>query len=803
MKSKKNNKAAGSRAASEINNKTEKKGGTHGSREIKTNPVLRLNFMLICFVFALIFVGIIQVFLIKQKSDVYENAAISNQINKVQDKVINPNRGDIVDRNGEELALGETVYNIILDVRLLLEQKQDKQAETLEKINSILGIPMETLQGYIALDKNNKPAKDTHYLIIAKKVPFNKGKEINDLEMNWLYGEQDTKRSYPHGTLAAQIIGFLRGDTVWGLESSYNDSMVGVPGRTFRTYESNGYIMTQSEAPVKGNKLVTTIDANIQQYAENVCKTAYDEYDPEYTASIVMNPNTGEVYAMAQYPSFDLNDPMKLTDLSKAKVSSAWANMSDEDKYKLANKAWQNFCLTGTFEPGSIYKPIVVAMALEEGVISTSDTFECGGSLKVADYTIHCHNRNGHGTLTLNQALAQSCNVAMMRIISKLGADKYLKYQADFGFGEKTGIDLPGEVSASNLLYTKEQLHTAELATSSFGQGFNCTPIQAITAFSSLINGGKLMQPYVVSKVLDNDGNVVMENSPKVVRSVISKTTSDYLRVALQDTMTEGTGKKAVVKGYAMGGKTGTAQQGDRTKQKYTLSFIAYHSVDNPDLIMMTIIHKPSGYSDAGGAATPAPMMKKLMEDIINYEAIPPDDDSADGTSDKTDSQEYTVKDYTNTSLKNAISQLIAEGIDFEVIGSGNTVAKQSPAAGTKLESKPTRILLNISTVGSPKLVPVPDVTGLSTSDAKRMLESSGFEASIVEDSYASVEGTTSVVETTTQPETTAPENELVEKNTESETQAVEQSSGKKVYVQMPSASVKVEQGTTVRIRAK
>lgn len=791
--------------ANKINN-SRPKAKAHTTKP--TNVTGRLLCMLLVFVILLSYVGLYRVFAIKADGKDYEKSAIYNQVNRIQDKIVSPNRGDIVDRNGEPLAVGETVFNIILDVRLMVEQKQDKQEETINNINKIVGIPVETIRSYVALDANKKPAKDTHYFILAKKVPISVGRKINDLNCNWLYAEQDTKRSYPHGTLAAQVIGFTRGEASWGIESVYNDDMTGIPGRTFRTYERNGSIVTQRENPVKGNKLVTTLDANIQQFAEDVCKTAYDAYDPEYTDSIVMNPKTGEIYAMAQYPSFDLNDPMKLTDLGKTNISSTWDKMTDKQKNDLANKAWKNFAITDTFEPGSIYKPIVVAMALEEGVIKSTDSFYCGGVKKIADYEIHCHNRNGHGTLSLTGVLAQSCNIGMMEIITKLGAEKYLQYQHDFGFGEKTGIDLPNEASASNLLYSLSNLHSAEMATSSFGQGFNCTPIQAITAFSSIINGGKLMRPYVVSQVVDNDGNIVKENSPQVVRSVVSKETSDFVRTAMEDVFTEGTGKKAAIQGYAFGGKTGTAQQGDRSKQKYTLSFIAYHSIEDPNIICLTLIHKPANYSDVGGAATPVPMMKTLLEKIINYEAIPPDNDGKSGIAKVDTAQNYTVKDYTKSNLKSTIETLIDEGIDFEVIGSGDTIAKQSPAGGTQLKAKPSKLLLSLSNSGKTTLVPVPDVTGLSASDAKRMLESSGFKCSVADDSNSnSDEKETYAIETTTHDpledvETTTEEKSDTDTSKSDKTKTTT-STGNQVYVQMPSANVKVESGTTVRARIK
>lgn len=783
----------------------------NNSREARVNYASRLMLMLLVAVIALSYVGYYQVYAIKTKGDEYEAAAVQNQVNKVQDKVISPNKGDILDRNGEPLALGETVYNIILDVKLLVEQEkyqaklnekredEDKfypVQETCEALNRILGIKPETIRSYIATDSEGNPAKNTHYFILQKQVAFAKGKEINDLGYNWLYGEQDSSRSYPNGQLAAQVLGFSRGESVWGLESKYSSEMTGVPGRTFRTYESDGSIITQKEQPVKGNTLVTTLDINLQRYADEACKQAYDDYKPKNTSSIIMNPNTGEIYAMAQYPSFDPNDPMQITELEKDEINKVWDKMKDEDKYKIANSAWKNINISNTFEPGSIYKPVVVAMALEEGIISPDDSFVCGGSKKVGDADIHCHARQGHGALNVTQVLAQSCNVGMMDIIAKMSPETYLKYQHDFGFGEKTGIDLPAESSASNLLYSLNNLHSVEMATSSFGQGFSCTSIQAINAFCAIINGGKLMKPYVVSQIIDNDGNLVEQREPHVVKNVISKETSDWVRQALETTMTEGTGKKAQIEGYAIGGKTGTAEEGDRNKDIYALSFIAYHSIENPDIVAMVMIYDPEGYGDSGGAATPAPAMKKLLEDIIAYKDLQPDYEGEAKTV-ETEDTSYTVKDYTNSNLKTTIEELIASDIDFEIIGSGDTIANQSPAGGTRLEQKPTKILLNIINKNNSELVPVPNVTGLSVENAKKMLDSSGFNVSISEeDGQINSDNNDDSSEEDEDGENT-------EETTKASSSKKKKTTEKTVYVQMPSGSARVESGTTVKIRAR
>ena len=595
--------------------------------------------------------------------------------------------------------------------------------------------------------------------------------------------------------MAEKVIGFIRGDSIWGLESYYNDEMLGVPGRTFRTYEENNSIVTRQEKAQKGHTLVTTLDQTMQQYAEEACKTAYDAYNPVNTSVIIMNPNTGEVLAMAQYPSFNLNDPTELTQMSNSEFKAQWDALNDEQRLELANKSWKNFNLSETFEPGSIYKPVVAGMALEEGVISENDTFYCPGVKSVAGYEIHCHKTSGHGTLTLEEVLANSCNVGMMEIMTKLGPEKYYKYQKDFGFGEKTGIDLPGEVSASSLLYTLEQLNLAEQATSSFGQGFNCTAIQAINAFAACINGGNLMKPYLVSQIIDENGSVVKENQPTVVRRVISEETSDYLRKALESVVKPtGTGKKAVINGYAVGGKTGTAEQGVRGSGEYTLSFIAYLPVENPDIIAMTVIHKPPNYYD-GCDISPVPMLREILVDIINYKAIPPSYSSTDEEINIAASDEVTLKDYTNQNLQEAISDLNAQGVDFELIGGGGSiVTKQYPEANTSV-TKGSKVLLYISQEDGKELISVPDVVGLSPAGAQEMLETVGFKCSVYEEGTGEEQNdnTSNVIPA---------EGEDTEGTTgagESQSEPVEKS----VYEQIPASGVKIEKGTIIKIKIK
>ncbi len=758
------------------------------------------SFLIIVFA-AILYVGVYRVAYFKHfKGDEYESAAINNQINGGVDKTIAPARGNIYDRNMQPLALSTTVFKIILDVRILVQQDADVQQETLAKINEMLDIPISELEAYIAIGADGKPAKDTSYLKIAENIPYETGKAINDLGYSWLYGEEDTFRSYPQGQLAAQVVGFIRGDSSWGLESYYNDVMTGTEGRRFRTYEADNTITTQQENPIAGNSLVTTLDQTMQQYAEDACKSAYLEYNPENVSSIIMNPSTGEIYAMAQYPTFDCNNPMALTDLTDKNLSEQWDDMTDDEKYTLAMKAWKNFNITETFEPGSIYKPILVAMALEEGVITPESTFNCTGVKVVADYEVHCHETGGHGVLDVEGALENSCNVAMMEIITKLGRDKYFKYHRDFGYAEETGIDLPAENAAnsSNLMYDLEDLNVTEMATSSFGQGFNATALQSINAMAAVINGGKLMKPYVVSQIIDEKGNVVSETTPTVVRQVISKETSDYVRKALESVVTpEGTGRKAVINGYAIGGKTGTAQQSPRSEQKYTLSFIAYLPVENPDVMVMTVIHKPEGYNDDGGDVSPAPMLREILVNIINYKAIAPTYDTDESDEIEVGENEVTLKDYSGQGVKSVIDELISLGLDYELIGSGDTVVKHFPSGNTNVE-KGTKILINLSSDQNSQLAAVPDVVGLTAQQAQQTLEAAGFGC-FVDDGSTYIDTSDEKEEETAQDDEDYEEDEDYDEDYEDDES--DDSSQGVVASQMPEANVKIAEGATVKVK--
>lgn len=796
----------------------------------------KVGLMALAAIFVITAIGIGRVAYIKTvHGEEYEKALKEILMNGSADRSILPSRGSILDCNQVPLATSSTVYNVILDVRLMVDEYRTKTGETgervsddtikaanekwnktLELINSLLGIPMEELTSYCKYDADGVPAKNTHYLILAKKVPYDVGAEIKSAGLPWLLCEDDNLRTYPQEIMPSQVLGFISGDNgenSWGLESYYNSEMSGIAGREFRSVSDDSNVVTRSAAAVQGSTLVTTIDSTLQEYANEACRNAYLAYEPENTACIIMNPKTGAIMAMAQYPTFDPNNPSKLSEEVEQGLAKTWEHYDDKMRAETGMefdawknyKAWRNFSITETYEPGSIYKPVVAAMALENGVISPNETFNCPGVKVIADYEIHCHNVDGHGTITLEEALADSCNVAMMEIITKLGAEKYYEMHKAFGYGEKTGIDLPGEVSAGSpsLGYTLDQLHSAELATSSFGQGFNATALQSLNALCATINGGNLMQPYVVSQIIDSNGGLVKENKPTVIRKVISKETSDIIRKYLESVVQPtGTGRKAVINGYSIGGKTGTAQQGNRDKDEYTLSFIAYLPVENPDIIAMTVIHRPPGYYD-GSDVSPVPMLRDVLVKIIDYKGYQPTyETDADGE-EVSDDGRLVLGDYTNTNLAETVKQLNSQGIGYELIGNGDTVFKQNPPAGTAI-NKDSSIILNISASGNEELLSVPDVMGLDKADAVQTLEAMGFSC-YVESKKTAEEISEETYEDEDEEEDEyydedSGEDEDEEYSRSSRRNEVEVDSGQ-VYSQVPAANVKISKNTPVKIK--
>lgn len=658
----------------------------------------------------------------------YEAAAKNQQINRY-DITIPPNRGSILDRNNQVLAISTTVYNVALDSLQLAEVAElspEEQEKTLTTLCEYFPeLDYNTLKQYVTINpETGELYMNNHWKYLVKGIERSVKEELEAMNLKGVYFEKSSKRSYPLNSSACHLVGFTRGDAQWGLEGYYNSYMEGTPGRSFILYNGADSVVHQDYDAKDGDTIITTIDYNIQKIAEEVVAETAAEWSAKNVAAMVMDPYTGEVYAMAESHSFDLNNPNEIPEWeTDTKYTENWDQLSSEEQLEYLNTMWKNFCVSDTYEPGSIFKPMLVAAALEEGVITPNSSFQCNGYTDIGGYRIKCHLVSGHGNINVEQIMAQSCNMGVIQIANLLGADKFYEYQREFGFGDYTGIDLPGE--AAGQLHSKESIGPTELATMSFGQTFNCTSIQVIAAFSSLINGGNLVKPHVVSQIVDADGNVVLENDTEVVRRVISEKTSAYMRTALKATVENGLAKKLQIDGYSIGCKTGTAEQGSRTNDDlWALSNMSYFPAENPKYIVFTVINQPSDYVE--GVQTPTPMTKKLIEGIIKYDNLEPTqpvEDEANLSQNKT----VTVADYTDSVIFDVIGDLDGKELTYKVVGNGNTVVNQVPKGGTTVDVGSEVILYVQRSEEDTGTVSVPNVVGKNYEQAETTLTNAGF----------------------------------------------------------------------------
>ena len=661
----------------------------------------------------------------------YEAEAKKQQINRY-DVEIAANRGSILDRNEQVLAVSTAVFNVALDpLQLADEKKTEEQERTLTTLCEYFPeLNYSDLKYHITLDPTtgeiNSP---NHWKYLVKGIERDVKEKLEAENLKGVYFEQTSRRSYPLKSLACHLIGFVRDGASWGLEGYYADEMTGTPGRSFILYQGADRVTYQEYPAQDGSTIVTTLDYTIQQYAEEVVQETMKEWPSQNVAAMVMNPNTGEIYAMAAADKFDLNDPSNPLALeTDAEFKERWEAMTTQEQSDYLNKMWRNFCVSDTYEPGSIYKPITVAAALEVGLIDMNDTFTCNGTIHVAGVDIRCANRSGHNTIDVTEILAQSCNPGVVQIAEKLGAETFYKYQKEFGFGQDTGIDLPGEPGAdawSRVMHPLSAIGPSELATMSFGQTFNCSTIQMATAFSALINGGNLVRPYVVAQIKDSTGTVIKEHGTEIVRKVISRETSDTLRSALKATVDHGTGKKIQIPGYSIGCKTGTGEQGSRTRDDlWTMTHMAYFPAENPQYLVFTVIHIPDEYQD--GVQSTGPMTKKLMENIIKYKNLEPTE-SEDAAPLKS-GQTVTMPEYIGSSAYQATLDLDAQGLNYKIVGTGNQITNQVPKVGTDVEIGSEVILYVEKSEEEIGTVKVPNVVGKSYDAAVKELTDLEFE---------------------------------------------------------------------------
>ena len=554
-------------------------------------------------------------------------------------------RGDIVDRNGTTIATSERVYNVILDAKVMLSSdKEETKATTISQVKEVLEATFGIENSVV--DKIIEENPDGRYNILKKKVSYADAQEYAALieetyvdedgkehqkypYVSSIWLEEDYIRSYPYSTLASDVIGFTVAGNVGnaGIEASYNDILNGTDGREYGYLDTDSSLERTVKEAINGKTVMSTIDISLQSIVEKHIlafneahkNEARDGEGSTNTAVIIMNPNTGEILAEASYPNYDLNNPR---DLSAYYSEEAIEAMSSEEKLNALNQLWRNFCVSDIFEPGSTVKPFTIATGLENGTLAGGETYNCTGSMEVGGWTIDCHKREGHGIQTLSDGIANSCNVVMMKVVSAIGVEEFCKYQSIFGFGQETGIDLPGE--AIGLLYDIGSMDASSLATNSFGQNFNVTMTQMVAAFSSLINGGNYYQPRVVKQILDENGNVIENKDPVLLKKTISEESSKMLRSYMKQTMTEGTGKNAQVPGYSIGAKTGTAEKHPREEGNYVLSYMGFAPAENPEVLVYVVIDEPN-VSKQDTSALVTDLAREIMAEAFPYLGITTD----------------------------------------------------------------------------------------------------------------------------------------------------------------------------------
>lgn len=601
---------------------------------------MRAKLIVLFAAFVLLLCGLIGVltYIESTSGDKYEKKVLSMQ--SYDSKTIPYQRGDIIDSSGTVLATSEAVYNVILDCSQMT-YKEDYVEPTIQALLQCFPeLKEEDLRTY-AKDK-----KDSKYIVLAKKLPYDeiqkfvelqdkadeKGNKVNP-NIKGVWFEKEYQRTYPYKSLAASVIGFTSSGNVGttGLENYYDDTLNGVNGREYGYLNSDSNFEKTVIPAQDGNNLVISIDSNIQSIVEQKIQEFNDAYRDNYyegdgsvdTAVIIQNPQNGEILAMADYPEFDLNNPRDLSSLYSKKELK---KMSDDDTMDILNNLWQNYCVTATYEPGSVQKPFTVASGLETGTLNDKRTFVCDGGETFNGQKVSCVNRNGHGTETVRKALMDSCNDALMQMSYEIGKTNFLEYQSIFGFGQKTGIDLPGEANTSSLIYTEDTMKPVDLATNAFGQNFNCTMIQMVSAFSSLVNGGTYYQPHLVTKITDASGNTVSTIEPKAVKQTVSESTSDQIRDYLYDVVSKGTAGTAKVDGYSMGGKTGTAQKIPRKDRKYLVSFMGFAPVENPQLVIYCVVNEPN-VGDQAHSYFAQNIVREILEEVLPYMNIYPDEE--------------------------------------------------------------------------------------------------------------------------------------------------------------------------------
>lgn len=655
---------------------------------------------------------------------------------QLNDTEITAMRGTIYDSNGNVLAQSASVWNVFIDPLNIKDKQRD-----------LIVDEFANLFGYDADEKKefyDRTTHQNHYELVEKKVENNiKEKLSKFVSKNELGGcigtEQTTKRYYPYGTLASSVIGFTGADDqgLSGIEAYYDEQLTGTNGRiiTAKDAKSNNIAndYETSIAATDGDSIVLTINQTIQYYLEKGLRETMNEYQAKGAYGVVMNCNTGAVLAMSSLPDYDCNEPYKLT---YSKDKKAIKKLSDKTAKQEAESAavqnqWRNFTVSDTYVPGSVFKTFVASAALEENVVNLNTTYNCTGSIQVDKYKMKCHYHPGHGTQTLTQGLENSCNPFFITIGQKLGVHNYFKYFDAFGFTQKTNIDLPGE--ASPQYYKEDQYGIVELSSASFGQTNSLTPIQVCTGLCAIANGGKLLQPYLVSSIADANGKTVKKTQTKEIRQVISADTSEKVRKMMKSVVDNGTGKNGYVAGYSVGGKTGTSTKLGESKNgegdKYIVSFGAIAPSDDPEIAMLIIVDEPN--QDLGGGALCAPIAAQVTQEAMNVLGIEPKYND----SEMKDLSKQTPN-VVGKSLDEAKKTLEENNLNFVVVGDDSTVTRQCPSGADTIPNGGTVYLYTDDS--EKQTVNVPNFSGLTVNEAKDLASSSNLNIQIAGNSMSS-----------------------------------------------------------------
>lgn len=577
----------------------------------------------------------------KNKGDTYKKKVLAQQ--SYTNAVLNYRRGAIKDRNDTILAQSVRKFNLIIEARKLATQ-EDIRKETLTQIAAYFAFDTSVIEKIIEENPNSmyQHVEGLKELTSQQIQGFKKEMETND-KVKGVWFEETYTRNYPLNEIACNIVGFTSSEEqgTYGVEGSYNEVLNGKTGREYGYFDANMDFQRTVKKATNGNNVVLTIDANVQRLIEKQIKKYNEDVGAKNISVMVMNPNNGEILAMASKNSYNLNEPRELTSMYTQEQIQA---MDEKTKSEALMSMWSNFCISSAYEPGSTFKPFTVAAALDEGVVKDSDYFPCDGGLTVSGVRIRCSNRSGHGSISLQTSLMESCNSALMAIGEKLGRANFSKYNQIFGFGQKTGIDLPGETAG--LIHKEDELNPVELATSSFGQTQTVTMVQMAAGFSSLVNGGDYYEPHIVKEVQNENGAIVKKVEPTVVKKTVSEKTSKLIRKYMKATVEDGTAAPAGVKGYSIGGKTGTAQKRPVTERKYLVSFLGCVPAENPEAVVYVIIDEPN-VEDQAHSTYATEFASKIMKKILPFLGIYADQSQEETTAESGNEKKETEGEST------------------------------------------------------------------------------------------------------------------------------------------------------------